>query len=123
MNTLILDIDNEAGVKKVKELSKYDTVIIGTIRRPKLFPIPDVIVVNFDFILETKRREEILVELAAKLHPQVLIISCADEWQKGKVDLAKAFGVDHCVKFSDIDNLPVLLFACTKAIFPTLYFS
>ena len=123
MNTLILDIDNEAVVQKCKELSKYDTVITGTIRRPKLFPIPDVIVVNFDFILETNRREEILVGLAAKLHPQVLIIAYADEWQKGKVELAKAFGVDHCVKFSDIDNLPALLYARNKAISPTLYSS
>lgn len=123
MNTLVFDIDNEAVIREIKNLSKDDTVITGTIRRPKRFPTPDVIVVNFDFVLKTNRREEILVGFAAQYHPDVWIIAFSDSWQENKALLARAFGVDLCLKYSEIDNLPLLLTARKRTVFPTQHSS
>ena len=95
MIILILDIKNEALIKSLKENEQLK-VVTGTIRRPKLYPIPDVILLNFDEVFGYERRETILIEIAAKLHPQVTIIACSEEWFDGTKKFAKQFGVDDC---------------------------
>lgn len=49
-NLLILDIENEPVIQKLKDI-KGIKVVTGTIRRPKLYPIPDLILINFDILL------------------------------------------------------------------------
>ena len=80
-------------------------VVTGTIRRPNLYPIPDVILLNFDEVFGYERRETILIEIAAKLHPQVTIIACSEEWCDCTKKFAKQFGVDDCFDNSKIKEL------------------
>ena len=70
MKILILDNQNESLIQTLKE-NKQLKVVTGTIRRPKLYPIPDVILLNFDEVFGYERREATLIEIAAKLHPRV----------------------------------------------------
>ena len=104
MNILILDIKNEALIQPLKE-NNHLKVVTGTIRRPKLYPIPDVILLNFDEVFGYERRETILIEIAAKLHPQVTIIACSKEWCDGTKKFAKQFGVDDCFDSNKIKEL------------------
>ena len=104
MNILILDIKDEALIQPLKE-NNHLKVITGTIRRPKLYPIPDVILLNFDEVFSYERRETIIIERAAKLHPQVTIIACSEEWCEGTKKFAKQFGVDDCFDSNKIKEL------------------
>lgn len=106
MNILILDIKDEALIQPLKE-NNHLKVVTGTIRRPRLYPIPDVILLNFDEVFGYERRETILIEIAAKLHPQVTIIACSEEWCDGTKIFAKQFGVDDCF---DCDKIKELLY-------------
>ena len=104
MIILILDIKNEALIKSLKE-NKNLKVVTGTIRRPKLYPIPDVILLDFDQVFGHNSREVTLMHLSSKLHPQVTIIACSKEWNDGTRKFAKQFGVDDCFdnsKFSEL---------------------
>ena len=104
MNILILDIKNEAVIQTLKE-NNHLKVVTGTIRRPKLFPIPDVILLDFDQVFGHNGREGTLVHLSSKLHPQVTIIACSEEWCDGTKEFAKQFGVDDCFDNSKIKEL------------------
>ena len=104
MNVLALDINNELLLQSLKENEQLK-VITGTIRKPKLYPIPDVILLNFNEVFGYERRETILIEIAAKLHPQVTIIACSEEWCDGTKKFAKQFGVDDCFDNSKINEL------------------
>ena len=104
MNVLVLDIENEPLLRSLNE-NKQLKVITGTIRRPKLYPIPNVILLSFDEVFGYERRETILIEIAAKLHPQVTIIACSEEWNDGTRKFAKQFGVDDCFDNSKIKEL------------------
>lgn len=104
MNVLVLDINNEPLLRSLKE-NNHLKVVTGTIRRPKLYPIPDVILLNFDEVFGYERRETILIEIAAKLHPRVTIIACSEEWCDGTKEFAKQFGVDDCFDNSKIKEL------------------
>lgn len=101
MNILILDIEDKALLRAVKK-HKYTEVITGTIMNPVLFPIPNLIIVNFDVIFGSNTRETILIDLAYKLHPQVVIAAVAAEWSEGLKKFATLFGVDECCT---VDNL------------------
>ena len=57
---------------------------------------------NVDFIIAI-----ILIEIAAKLHPQVTIIACSEEWCDCTDKLAKQYGVDDCF---DCDKITELLY-------------
>ena len=107
-NLLILDIENEPVIQKLKDI-KGIKVVTGTIRRPKLYPIPDLILINFDMLLGYVRRECIFIEIASKLHPQVDIIAFADYWTSDKEMLAHSFGADDCMSFSELENLPQMI--------------
>lgn len=104
MNILILDIKNEALIQSLKENEKLK-VVTGTIRRPRLYPIPDVILLDFDQVFGHNGREITLMHLSSKLHPQVTIIACAEEWCDGTRKFAKQFGVDDCFDSSKINEL------------------
>lgn len=104
MNVLVLDSNNEALLRSLKENEKLK-VITGTIRRPKLYPIPDVILLNFDQVFGHNGREVTLIHLASKLHPQVTIIACSEKWNDGTRKFAKQFGVDDCFDTSKIKEL------------------
>ena len=106
MNILILDINNEPLLRSLKENEQLK-VVTGTIHRPKLYPIPDVILLDFDQVFGHNGREVTLIQLASKLHPQVTIIACAEEWNDGTRKFAKQFGVDDCF---DNDKLNELLY-------------
>ena len=104
MNILIFDFQDEALIQLLKE-NNHLKVVIGTIRRPKLFPIPNVILLNFDEVFGYERRETIIIEIAAKLHPHVTIIACSKEWCDGTKKFAKQFGVDDCFDSNKIKEL------------------
>ena len=104
MNILILDIKNEALIQPLKE-NNHLKVVTGTIRRPRLYQIPNMILLNFDEVFGYERRETILIEIAAKLHPQVTIIACSKEWCDGTKKFAKQFGVDDCFDSNKIKEL------------------
>lgn len=104
MNILALDIKNEALIQSLKENEQLK-VVTGTIRRPKLYPIPDVILLNFDEVFGHNSREVTLMHLSSKLHPQVTIIACSEEWSDGTKEFAKQFGVDDCFDNSKVNEL------------------
>ena len=104
MNILIVDINNEPLLRSLKE-NKQLKVVTGTIRRPKLYPIPDVILLDFDQVFGHNGREVTLIHLASKLHPQVKIIACSKEWNDGKREFAKQFGVDDCFDNAKLNEL------------------
>lgn len=106
MNILALDIKNEALLRLLKE-NKQLKVVTGTIRRPKLYPIPDVILLDFDQVFGHNSREVTLMHLSSKLHPQVTIIACSEEWNDGTRTFAKQFDVDDCF---DNDKLNELIY-------------
>ena len=104
MKILILDNQNESLIQTLKE-NKQLKVVTGTIRRPKLYPIPDVILLNFDEVFGYERREATLIEIAAKLHHRVTIIACSEKWCDGTKIFAKQFGVDDCFDSNMISEL------------------
>lgn len=104
MKILIIDNQNESLIQMLKE-NKQLKVVTGTIRRPKLYPIPDVILLNFDEVFGYERREATLIEIAAKLHPRVTIIACSEKWCDGTKIFAKQFGVDDCFDSNMISEL------------------
>ena len=104
MIVLVLDINNEALLRSLKENEQLK-IVTGTIRRPKLYPIPDVILLNFDEVFGYNGREVTLIHLSSKLHPQVTIIACSEEWNDGTRKFAKQFGVDDCFDNSKINEL------------------
>ena len=91
-------------LRSLKE-NNHLKIVTGTIRRPKLYPIPNVILLSFDEVFGYERRETILIEIAAKLHPQVTIIACSKEWCDGTKKFAKQFGVDDCFDSNKIKEL------------------
>lgn len=66
MIVLVLDINNEALLRSLKENEQLK-IVTGTIRRPKLYPIPDVILLNFDEVFGYNGREVTLIHLSSKL--------------------------------------------------------
>ena len=104
MNVLVLDINNEPLLRSLKE-NKKQKVITGTIRQPKLYPIPDVILLDFDQVFGHNGREVTLMHLSLKLYPQVTIIACAEEWNDGTRKFAKQFGVDDCFDNNKLNEL------------------
>ena len=104
MNVLVLDINNEPLLRSLKENEQLK-IVTGTIRRPRLYPIPDVILLNFDQVFGHNGREVTLMHLSSKLHPQVTIIACSEEWNDGTRKFAKQFGVDDCFDNSKIKEL------------------
>lgn len=104
MNVLALDINNEPLLRSLKENQQLK-IVTGTIRRPKLYPIPDVILLDFDQVFGHNGREVTLMHLSSKLHPQVTIIACSEEWSDGTRKFAKQFGVDDCFDNDKLDEL------------------
>ena len=96
MNLLILDIKNEEFIQKLKQ-NKRLTTVVSRIDKPKLYPLPDFIVLDFDWVFVDNKREQTMIELAQKLHPQVKIYAVSEEWSKDLRKFAEWFGADNCI--------------------------
>ena len=108
MNVLLLDNTDEALFNTLKD--HEDTkVVTGTIQRPRLFPIPDIIIVNFDSIFGSETKETILIELSRKLHPHVMIIAVSKQWDDGLKMFANLFGVDECCDIHDLNIIRTII--------------
>lgn len=105
MNVLILDIKDDYFIQPLKN-NKWLRLTVGSIESPPLYPIPDFIALDFDWILGDNEREKTLIEIAKKLHPQVEIAAYSKEWNDGRKKMARLFGVDDCV---DSDRLAELV--------------
>ncbi|MBQ3265543.1 MAG: hypothetical protein IJH07_07175 [Ruminococcus sp.] len=101
MTVLILDLNNESLIQLLRQ-NKYLKIITGTICRPKLYPLPDVIILDFDQVFGHSDREDTLIMLASKLHPQVMIIACSRKWSDGTRKFARLFGADECIESNKI---------------------
>lgn len=56
MNILLLDNTDEAMFNTLKD-HKDTKIVTGTIQRPRLFPIPDIIIVNFDSVFGSNKKK------------------------------------------------------------------
>ena len=108
MNILLLDIEDKALLRALKK-RKYTKITTETIMNPVLFPIPNLIIVNFDVIFGSNTRETILIDLAYKLHPQVVIIAVAAEWSDGLKKFAKLFGIDECCTIDNLSEINTII--------------
>ncbi|MBQ3265455.1 MAG: hypothetical protein IJH07_06730 [Ruminococcus sp.] len=108
MNVLILDNTDDNLLQMVNE-HKETRVITGTIRRPRLYPLPDLIIVNFDDVFGSNKKETVLMELSRKLHPQVTIIAVSTKWDDGLKMFAKLFGVDECCNADDLNIIRMII--------------
>lgn len=114
MNVLLLDNTDEKLLQMLND-HKDTRVITGTIRRPRLYPLPDLIIVNFDDVFGSNKKETVLMELSRKLHPQVMIIAVSTKWDDGLKMFAKLFGVDECCNADDLNIIRTIIDIITSS--------
>lgn len=109
MNTLLLDINDETVIKGIRELNKTD-LTFGTIDNPEITTLPDLIIVDFDVIFETNKREMTFTEITFKAHKhEIVVVALAKEWHEGLKDYALRFGADECLRYDQLATIRTIV--------------
>lgn len=104
MNTLLLDITNKKLINTLKSI-KNNNLTISTFSCPKLYPFPQIVIVDFSTTIQSNDNEMILTEIIKHIVPQPYIVACMSNWNQEYIHLANIFGINRIVTYDDEEDL------------------
>ena len=104
MNTLLLDITNKKLINTLKSI-KNNNLTISTFSCPKLYPFPQIVIVDFSTTIQSNDNEMILTEIIKHIVPQPYVVACMSNWNQKHIHLAKIFGINRIIAYDNEDDL------------------